>query len=134
MCKKTLLNWKAIYRHKKSALLPKLKINCNITIRSHIGGKSSMFLIFGCFPDFPWIQSPYKNVLQNYVYNTRFFIRKPFFCLSLKFLNITLEITLRFSSYFFLTFISLFSLIFYLIRFNTNSKRHFLNNGETKEF
>ena len=28
---------------------------------------------------------------------TRFFIRKPFFCLSLNFLNIMLEIRLRFS-------------------------------------
>ena len=29
---------------------------------------------------------------------------------------------------------SLFSLILYLIRFNTNSKRHFLNNGDRKDF
>ena len=29
---------------------------------------------------------------------------------------------------------SLFSLILYLIRFNTNNKRHFLNNGDRKEF
>ena len=64
--------------------------------------------------------------------NTRFFIRKPFFCLSLSFLNIMLGIRLRFSEYFFLTFIPQFSLILYLIRFNTNNKRHFLNNGETK--
>ena len=28
----------------------------------------------------------------------------------------------------------LVSLILYLIRFNTNNKRYFLNNGETKEF
>ena len=35
---------------------------------------------------------------------------------------------------FFLTFISLFSLFLYLIRFNTNKKGHFLNNGDRKEF
>ena len=35
---------------------------------------------------------------------------------------------------FFLTRIPLFSLILYLIRFNTNNKRHFLNNGDRKEF
>ena len=34
----------------------------------------------------------------------------------------------------FLTFTSLFSLIFYFIRFDTNNKRHFLNNGDRKEF
>ena len=33
---------------------------------------------------------------------------------------------------FFLTFISLFSLILYLI--NTNNKHHFLNNGDRNEF
>ena len=54
-----------------------------------------------------------------------FFLRKPFFCLSLNFLNITLKIMLRFSWYFFLTFSSLFFLMLYLIRFNINSKRHF---------
>ena len=35
---------------------------------------------------------------------------------------------------FFLTFISLFSLILYLIRFNANNKCHFLINGDRKEF
>ena len=45
-----------------------------------------------------------------------------------------LEIRLRFSLFFFLTFISLFSLILYLIRFNTNNERYFLNNGDRKEF
>ena len=53
---------------------------------------------------------------------TGFFIRKSFFCVSLNFLNIMLEIRLRF----FLTFISLFSLIVYLIMFNTNNKLYFL--------
>ena len=32
---------------------------------------------------------------------------------------------------FFLIFISFLSLILYLIRFNTNNKRHFLNTGDT---
>ena len=32
-----------------------------------------------------------------------------------------------------MTFISLFSFSLYLIRFNTNNKRHFLNNGDWKE-
>ena len=50
------------------------------------------------------------------VYIYIFFVREPFFCLSL------------------LTFISLFSLIFYFIRFNTINKQHFLNNGDRKEF
>ena len=60
-----------------------------------------------------------------------FLIGKRFFGLSFNFLNITLEIRLRFSEYFFLTFISLLFLILYLIRFNTNNKHHFLDNGET---
>ena len=33
-----------------------------------------------------------------------------------------------------LSFISLFSLILYLIWFNTNNKHRFLNNGDGKEF
>ena len=33
---------------------------------------------------------------------------------------------------FFLTFVSLFSVLLNLIRFNTNNKRHFLINGDTK--
>ena len=33
--------------------------------------------------------------------------------------------------YFVLTFISLLSLILYVIKFNTNNKHHFLSNGET---
>ena len=33
-----------------------------------------------------------------------------------------------------LTLISLFSLILYLIRFNTNNKRHYFNYGDRKEF
>ena len=37
-----------------------------------------------------------------------------------------LEIRLRFSSVFFLIFISLFSLIAYLVTLNTNNKHHFL--------
>ena len=35
---------------------------------------------------------------------------------------------------FFLTFMSFFSLIIYLIRFNSNNNFHFLNNGDGKEF
>ena len=50
------------------------------------------------------------------------FYKKTIFCLSLNFLNIMLEIRLRF----FLTFISLFSLIVYLIRFDINNRHHFL--------
>ena len=38
-----------------------------------------------------------------------YLIRKPFLCLSLNFLKIRLEISLRFFKYFFLTFIPLFS-------------------------
>ena len=34
----------------------------------------------------------------------------------------------------FLTFISLFSLILYLVRFNTKNKRHFLNNEDRQKF
>ena len=34
---------------------------------------------------------------------------------------------------FFLTFISLFSLILYLLTFTTNNKRHTVNNGDRKE-
>ena len=58
------------------------------------------------------------------------YIRKPFFCLSLNSLNIMQKILnfLIFS----LTFISLFSLILYLVRFNNYNKRHFLNNGDRK--
>ena len=33
-----------------------------------------------------------------------------------------------------LTLIALFSLILYLIRFNSNNKRHYLNYGDRKEF
>ena len=48
-----------------------------------------------------------------------------------------LKIRLRFS-YFFLTFISLFSLVVYLTMFNTNNERHFLTymfkNGSTSVF
>ena len=55
------------------------------------------------------------KIKQN---NPLFFIRKPFLCLSLGFFNIMLEIRLR--------FIFLFSLLIYLVRFNTNKKRHFL--------
>ena len=66
-------------------------------------------------------------LLVNY---TVFFIRKPFLYLSLNFLSITLEIRLRFSEYFFLTLISLFSLNLYLIRFNTNNRLSFFKNGE----
>ena len=58
--------------------------------------------------------------------HTDFLIRKPLFCLSLNFLNIILknqaEIFLTFS----LTCISLFYLIIYLLKFNTNNKRLFL--------
>ena len=35
---------------------------------------------------------------------------------------------------FFLTFVSFFSLILYLIKFNTNNKRRFVNNGDRQEF
>ena len=63
-----------------------------------------------------------------------FFNRKTIFCLSLSFLNIMLEIKLRVFLLFFLTFISLFSLILYLIRVNTINKSHFLKNGGRKEF
>ena len=62
------------------------------------------------------------EMLKIWKSNTRFFIRKPFFCLSLNFLDIMLEIRLRF----FLTFISLFSLIVYLVTFNTKNKLYFL--------
>ena len=71
--------------------------------------------------------------LFQWIY-TFFLIRKPFFSLSLNFISIMLEIRLRFSWYFFLNFLYLFSLILYLIRFITNNKRHFLNNGDRHEF
>ena len=54
--------------------------------------------------------------------------------MSLSFPNIMLEIRLRFLKYFFLTSFSLFSLILYLISFNTKNKRYFLQNGDRKEF
>ena len=54
--------------------------------------------------------------------------------MSLSFLNIMLEIRRRFLKYFFLTSFSLFSLILYLISFNTKNKRYFLQNGDRKEF
>ena len=54
--------------------------------------------------------------------NTCFFIRKPIFVRDYA------EIFLIF----FLTFLSLFYLILYLIRFNTDNKCHFLDNGEIK--
>ena len=55
---------------------------------------------------------------------TIFFIRKPFFCLNLNFLNIILEIfwdflNISLNCYFFIFFTC-------LLRFNTNNKRHFL--------
>ena len=78
-----------------------------------------------------------KNIFLDKLVNANYtflYNKTIFFWLSLNFLNITLEIRLRFSQYFFLIFISLFSSIVYLIRFNTNNKHHFLNNGETKEF
>ena len=54
-------------------------------------------------------------------------IKKLFFCLSLKYLNIMCEILMaEIFLKFFLTFISLFSLIIYLVRFNSNDKGHFL--------
>ena len=65
-----------------------------------------------------------KSADKLNLYHTRytkihdFFFKKTvfFFCLRLHFLNMMLEIRLRF----FLTFISLFSLIVYLVRFNTS--------------
>ena len=63
--------------------------------------------------------------VTNWTTNTQFFIRKPFFCLSLNFLNIMIEMQ-RFLRYNFLTFVSLFSLIVYLVRFDNKNKRHFL--------
>ena len=47
--------------------------------------------------------------------------------------NIMLETKLRFS-FFFLTFSSLFSLIVYLVRFNTDNNHHFLNTEGEKNF
>ena len=63
------------------------------------------------------------NVFLSFFY---FFFkkRKPFFCLSLNFLNIMLQIRLRFSKYFLLNFY-LFVIFVYLVRFNTNNKSHF---------
>ena len=63
-----------------------------------------------------------------------FLIRKPFFCLSLSFLNSARNQAEIFLILFLNFYISLFFLILYLIRFNTNNKRHFHNNGEAKEF
>ena len=63
-----------------------------------------------------------------------FLIKESLFCLSLNFLNITLEMRLILSQYFLLNFISSFSLILYLIRFNTDNKRHFVDKGDTKKF
>ena len=58
-------------------------------------------------------------------------IRKQLFRLSLNFLNIMLEICLRFSSYIFLTVIASFSIV-YLVRFNLNNKRHLLTHTLTR--
>ena len=54
-----------------------------------------------------------------------FFYKKTIFCLILNSLNIVLEIRLIFLKFYLL-------IIFYLVRFNTNNKHHFLNNGERK--
>ena len=61
------------------------------------------------------------------IINTRFFKKETIFCLSLNFLNVSLEIRLGF----FLTCTSSFSLILNLIRFNTNVLFLMM---ETKEF
>ena len=55
------------------------------------------------------------------------FHMKTIFCVSLNFLKLILEIRLRY----FLTFISIFSLIVYLVTFNTNNKLHFLTYALT---
>ena len=56
-----------------------------------------------------------------------------FFCLNLNFLNNTRDQVEIFLTLF-LNFISLFSLILYLNSLNPNNKRHFVNNGDRKEF
>ena len=71
-----------------------------------------------------WQYFPTLNLV--YLYLLHVFMR-TIFCLSLNFLQKVLQIRLVFSSYFF-TFISLFSLIVYLVRFNTNNKHHFVTN------
>ena len=59
-----------------------------------------------------------------------FYYKKSVFLLESQFsyfLNIILDLNTEIFIIFFLTFISLFFLIVYLVRFNTNNKRHFQN-------
>ena len=63
---------------------------------------------------------------------TFFLIIKTSFCLSLIFVNIMLKITAEIFLIIFLTFISLFSLIVYLVRFSTINKPHFLTHMLTR--
>ena len=75
----------------------------------------------------------YLNYFRNLFVDTIFFHEKTIFFPSLNFLNIMLKIRLSFFMKFFVILTSLFSLILDLIRFITNNKCHFLNNGSRKE-
>ena len=74
----------------------------------------------------------YKD--RNYSLHDFFYKKTIFFCLSSNFLNMTLENEAEIFLIFFLIFFSLFCLILCLTRFNTNSKSHFLKNGDRKPF
>ena len=86
-----------------------------------------------------YLSQYFKNMDSNIWINKSFLVgngaefNHTSFYLSLDFLNTTLEIKLYFFLLFFFIFVSLISLIFYLIRLNTNNKRRFLNNVEAKE-
>ena len=106
-----------------------------IILKSFDSTESRIFgvtLVLFLVKDFAEVPLPQKNNSywcirkQFHAGYTVFFIRKPFFCLSLSFLNIILEIRLWFSQCFLKTFISLFTLIVHLVRLNTNNKRYFL--------
>ena len=76
--------------------------------------KPLKYLLFICLVFFQKIV-PVTQIYKSED-STRFFIRKPFFCLRLNFLNIMLKINLRFSQYsskFYLIFV-----VVYLVRFN----------------
>ena len=69
--------------------------------------------------------------INNTSYVTQVFCKKTIICMSLKFLNIMLEIS-RFFKYFSSILYIFLSVIIDLVMFSTNDKHHFLANSLTR--
>ena len=98
----------------------------HLAYRTYRSSCLQMFCKVGVFEHFREFvgKHMYRSLFFNNTADTLpdFYIRKPFFCLSLSFLNLMAEIFFKI----FVTLISLFSFTVYLVRFNTNNKHHFL--------